>query len=72
MLREYLSTAASLMVEALLGTPRPVEACGEGCTRLSGYGYGGCNSCGAGKKNRYRVFKCGVNIVWCMQDCVYC
>jgi hypothetical protein len=71
MLKEYLSTAASLIAESLFGTPAIAQACGEGCTQI-GYCYGLCGSCGGDKKTRYKYVHCGLDFSCCLQDCVYC
>lgn len=71
MLKEYLSEAVSLLTEAILGKPRPVQAweCywGASCST--------CGACGFGKK-KYRLicYVCGTacspgGCNWCDMGC---
>jgi hypothetical protein len=72
MLKEYLLEAASLLAEAVFGTPVHAEASCHPCGSFWQWGASNCGACGAEKRIYYRVYKCGNDFYWCADHCDYC
>lgn len=69
MLKGYLSEAASLFMEAVLGAP--VKAQAQTCWWTGGWCVDPCNSCGAGKRAFREWICCSTGHCFCGPT-VYC